>query len=372
MKNKTNKNGYYINNYNKIYVQGTVDGIYYRKSTKKEATKTNLAYIKKYHYEVLLKLIDKTEDKKTIEQNNFKIFGLLVIENTALTRNLNSQKGVISRFNNHLVPTFKNFALNDIKPFDIEHWQNKLLEILSSASVKKCRDLLNLICTKAYANDLIPKNPTEFAHNIKVNSKKTIPYTSSEVKLMLENAQGWFKTYLLLAFSTGLRTGELMGLQWEDINFNDGYIDLQRSISKGVVTNGSSKTKNHSRFVELIPLTLKALDKYKKANIKNEKWIFVSSLGTPFKESKTIVDHHLKPLLYKLGIEYKTLYATRHTFTSMMLNNGLDTSWVKNILGHSQSSKITEDIYYSYEKNEKIINSANNIFSQKIENEKVI
>ncbi len=64
MKNKTNTNGYYINNFNKIYVQGTVDGIFYRKSTRKDATKTNLAYVKKYHFQVLLKLIDKIEEKK--------------------------------------------------------------------------------------------------------------------------------------------------------------------------------------------------------------------------------------------------------------------------------------------------------------------
>lgn len=367
-----NKKGYFVSKSNKIYVQGTVDTVYYRKSTKKEATKINLAYIKKYHYEVLLKLIDKEKEKKTINQSNFKEFGLDVIYITSTLRNSNSQRGVLSRFNKHLVPYFENFSLVDIKPFDIENWQNKLLNTLSTASIKKCRDLLNVIMHKAYANDLIPKNPTQFADNIKVMSKKTIPYSPLEVKLMLENSTGWFNLFLLLAFSTGLRTGELMGLKWSDINFNDGYINLQRSISKGITTSGSAKTKNHNRLVELMPVTVEAMELYLKDLKKTQEWVFVSSLGLPFKESKTIVDFHLKPLLFKLGIEYKTLYATRHTFTSMMLNNGLETNWIKNMLGHSQSSKLTEDVYYTYQQNKKIIKSANNIFTQNIKSEKVI
>ena len=361
-----NKEGYYINDFNMIYVQGTVDEKFYRKSTKKKATKDNIRWIKRNHRDVLLKLIDKNKPKQL---NDFKSFALKIIEQTEHTRNANSQNGVMSRFKNHLVPTFENFALNDIKPLDIEAWQNKLLIKLSSASLKKCRDLLNLIMKKAYGNDLIAKNPCEFADNIIVQSEKTTPYTTLEVKLMIENSTGWFKIYLLLAFSTGLRAGELMGLQWDDINFNDGYIDLKRSISKGVITNGSSKNKNHNRLVEIIPLTLKALDNHYRNKKQNDKWIFVSSLGTPFKDSKTIIDYHLKPLLFKLNIKYKTLYATRHTFTSMMLNNGLDTSWVKNMLGHSQSSKITQDIYFTYKKDKNKIESANNIFSQELKKE---
>lgn len=355
--------GWWVNDYGVVYVRGTVDGKSYKKSTKEKATKIYINYIKKNHRDVLLQLIDKNKPKKM--STKFIDFGKDIIDLTSKDRNLNSQKAINYTFEKHLKTYFEHYDIEDIKPLDIEKWQNKLLENLSTASAKKVRDLLNIIMKKAHGNDLIAKNPCEFADKIKVNSKKTKPYTELEMKLMLEHSDGWLHLFLLLAFSTGLRTGELMALKWEDINFENGYIDLKRSISKGVITEADeykSKIKNHERLIELTQVAVKTLSSYKINTNTNSNWIFTSQTGEPFKESATIIKYHFKPLLFKLGIEYRTIYATRHTFISMMLNNGFDKSWVKDMVGHSQSSNITEDVYFTFEKDDKRIESVNNMF----------
>ncbi len=223
---RRNKEGYFINKFNIIYVQGTVDGIYYRKSTKKKATKDNINYIKKNHYDVLLKLIDKN---KTTTKTDIESFGRLVIENTAIKRSLNQQRDTLAKFNNHILPTFKNFSLNDIRVSDIESWQNRLLLKLSSGTVKKCREILNLIFKKALADDLISKNYSELADNIQVTNAKKEPYTEDELRLLFKHSTNWFNTYLVLVASSGLRVGEALGLKWEDFDLTNNYIDLKRS-----------------------------------------------------------------------------------------------------------------------------------------------
>ncbi len=71
---------------------------------------------------------------------------------------------------------------------------------------------------------------------ITVVTTKRVPYTAGEVTTLLKESDGWFKVFLYLVFSTGLRTGEAIGLMWDDIDFENGFIDLKRSITKGRVT----------------------------------------------------------------------------------------------------------------------------------------
>lgn len=360
--NKKNKDTNIWEAGNVIYVIGTVDGISYRKSTKKAATRLNIAWIKKNARDVLLKLIDKEKPEK---KTDLKGFGLMVLETTARDkRNNSTQKCKVGNFNNHILPYFKNYSLNDIKTTDIEIWQNKLLQTKSSSTVKKCRDILSLIFKKAQADDLVAKNYVDFADNITVVSKKRIPYTKEELRLMIEHSSGWFKVFLTLVFSTGLRTGEAIGLQWEDIDFNNGFIDLKRSITKSVIsdeTDTTNKTKNHSRIIPLDNTLRDELMKYYKDKA-NDTWVFVNKDNTYFSDSKSINKYYWKPLLAKLEIEDRDLYTTRHTYATIMKNNGADESWLKSVLGHKQSSTVLNDVYFTHESSKEDIEMANNFF----------
>jgi integrase len=365
-----NKEGYYINNFEIIYVQGTVDGIFYRKSTKKKATTDNIRYVKKNHRDVLLKLIDKKQTVKT----SLKDYGLMIINNTSTKRSINQQRDTLGKFTNHILPTFKNFALTDIKASDVEYWQNQLLKTLSTSSVKKCREILNLILKKATADDIVTKNYVELADNIQVISEKKIPYTEHELRLLLEHSTGWFHTYLILVSSSGIRVGEALGLQWEDIDFNNCYIDLKRSISKGIVvdeTSTTNKTKNHKRLIPLDKTIMKELISHFK-NRTNDVWVFVNKYNEPFYDGRTINKYYWKPLLVKLHIKDNTMYALRHTFVTIMKNNGATDSWLKSVIGHKQSSKVMDDSYYTFDTNSHKISNANNFFHYIDKKDKVV
>ncbi|QDF29010.1 tyrosine-type recombinase/integrase [Halarcobacter anaerophilus] len=380
---KRNKTTGELEDGNVIYVLGTVDGKFYRKSTGKEATKLNIAWIKKNAREVLLKLINKQNTK--VEKTSLEEYGLKVIEATARGRSISTQKEKKGYFNNHILPYFKSKGftyIEDIKTTEIEMWQNHMLDNKSSSTAKKCKDTFALIMDKAAADDIINKNYVKLAYSFTVTTEKRVPYTPGEVTTLIKESEGWFKVFLYLIFSTGVRTGEALGLMWDDIDFNNGFIDLKRSITKSRVTtkegntstedfiqngykivenNNTNKTKNHTRLIPLDDTTKNILMEYYQERTQDE-WIFVSKNNTCFSDSKTVNKYYWKPLLFKTKIEDKDLYTSRHTYVTIMKNNGADEAWLKSVGGWTQSSKVLNDVYFTHESSKKDIKLANNFF----------
>lgn len=338
-------NGYYVNEYNVIYVQGSVNGKFIRKSTKMKATKANITYVKKNANAILEELAGKPKRSESFEE-----FGLSVLSSTSRSRNTATQKEVISKFERLIVPQFKRYDMCDIRTMDIEKWQVALLKDYSTSTVKSCRHILSNIFKKAVANDLIIKNPCDYADKIKASYSKKIPYTVEEAKAMMANSDGFMKLYLNLAFTTGLRTGEMLGLKWDDIDLEHGCIVLQRSVTKGVISS-SNATKNHARIVYILPHIAEMLLEYKLTA--QSEWIFTpEGSSKPFYDSKPILKKHFKPLLKKLKIEDRTLYATRHTFYSISSMANIDPLFLQRMGGHKEGSDVTEKHYISRELND--------------------
>ncbi|TLS96186.1 tyrosine-type recombinase/integrase [Aliarcobacter cibarius] len=370
---------------NIIYVLGTVDGKFYRKSTGKEATKLNISWIQKNARDVLLKLIDKKNIEKPLK-TSLEEYGLKVIEATARTRATNTQKDKEGYFKNHILPYFeeKNILfIEDIKTTEIELWQNKMLKEKSTSTVKKCKDTLSMIMNKAVADDIINKNYVTLSDPITVVTTKRVPYTAGEITTLLKESEGMFKVFLMVVFSTGLRTGEALGLRWSDIDFENGFIDLKRSITKSRVTekdgncsieefikngyeikvfNNTNKTKNHTRIIPLDDITKDVLLEHFE-NRTHDEWVFVGTkTNSVFADSATLNRYYWKPLLNKTKIEDKDLYTARHTYISIMKNNGADDAWLKATIGHVQSSKVLDDVYFTHESSMSDIKRANNFF----------
>lgn len=79
-------------------------------------------------------------------------------------------------------------------------------------------------------------------------------------------------------------------------------------------------------------------------------------------ELKTINKYYWKPLLNKTKIEDKDLYTSRHTYVTIMKNNGADEAWLKSVGGWAQSSRVLNDVYFTHESSKKDIQMANNFF----------
>lgn len=351
---------------NTIWVRGSINGKLYRRTT----DKTYSSLTKKWFetakgIDVLKGILKEETSSLSLKNISLEKFGLEVINLTSERRGESSQKDTLRVFNKHILPYFRHYAMSDIKPIDIINFIRKLKEKMSEERVKRAKNILGSILSYAYDNDIIEKNPVESktVKDIKFNTKPkdNRVYTTDEVNLMLSKSYGWLRVFLEISFTSGLRVGEVMALQWSDITLENGLMLVSRSISKGKITEGSSGDKNHDRTIPLLPRTLKVLKNYYEVRPSNE-WLFINKDSRPFRESKTIVDYHFKPFLESIGVEYKTLQANRRTYASIMSFGGSDLSQTKKIMGHSENSNTINKHYIKQGvlNNENYSNMANN------------
>ncbi|GAA8930357.1 hypothetical protein SLK231_14420 [Helicobacter pylori] len=159
--------------------------------------------------------------------------------------------------------------------------------------------------------------------------EKIDPFSLEEVKALIENAPSLrLKAFLVVAFFTGLRTGEQLALLWSDIDFENKKINIDKSLNlSGVIT--SPKNKPSIREVDLLEPVEKILKELKASKPDHKKMIFLS-----IPKRTQNFQQAFKKLLKALNLKDRKLYTTRHTFASLMLSMGEEAMWVSQTLGH--------------------------------------
>ncbi|RVY28240.1 site-specific integrase [Helicobacter pylori] len=161
------------------------------------------------------------------------------------------------------------------------------------------------------------------------DGEKINPFSLNEIKAILQSASDLrLKAFLTTAFFTGLRTGEQLALLWSDVDFENKKINIDKSLNlSGVIT--SPKNKPSIREVDLLEPVEKILKELKATEPSNKKMIFLS---VPKRTQD--FQRAFKKLLEALNLKDRKLYATRHTFASLMLSQGEEAMWVSKTLGH--------------------------------------
>ncbi|WQY06052.1 site-specific integrase [Helicobacter pylori] len=161
------------------------------------------------------------------------------------------------------------------------------------------------------------------------DGEKINPFSLNEVKAILQSTPDLrLKAFLTTAFFTGLRTGEQLALLWSDIDFENKKININKSLNlSGVIT--SPKNKPSIREVDLLEPVEKILKELKATEPANKKMIFLS---VPKRTQD--FQRAFKKLLKALNLKDRKLYATRHTFASLMLSQGEEAMWISQTLGH--------------------------------------
>ncbi|WRC13837.1 site-specific integrase [Helicobacter pylori] len=160
-------------------------------------------------------------------------------------------------------------------------------------------------------------------------AKAIEPFSLEEVKTIIENAQSLrLKAFLMVAFLTGMRTGEQLALMWEDIDFNEKKIVINKSLNElGNIT--TPKNKPSVREIDLLEPVEKILKELQASEPENKKFVFIS-----MPKRSTMFQRAFRALLKALNLKERKLYTTRHTFASLMLSQGEEPMWVSKTLGH--------------------------------------
>ena len=273
----------------------------------------------------------------------------------------------------HVTPRFGSKKLTDIHRDEIKQFLSALTqatkEIDGTAVPKYARNTLRLIVcalrtvlNAAVEDGLIESNPAakvgKFAKSEKP-AHQASAMTRDEAKVFLATVQevcpDWHP-FFLTALRAGLRKGELIALKWGDIQFgeNDGdsnrYILVQRNFSHGRFTTPKSKRSRRVDLSKRLRSTLlelrdkRMLDAFMvgRTSIADD-LVFPSQNGTVIKPDN-IVPRYMEPALEKAGLRRFRFHDLRHTFGSLLIQDGASLAYVRDQMGHS-SIQITVDTY---------------------------
>ncbi len=281
----------------------------------------------------------------------------------------------------HISPALGKQQVSSINKLMVQRLLNNMSKNgLSANTLAKTKAILYSIFKEAMENRMISYNPCE---NITIRRDKTERRVLSfkEQQIFLEAIRGSrYEMLCILGLSTGLRIGELSGLRWSDINFEEKTLTVERTyIYLHDVKNHqmkdefhSPKTKNSCRTIRLLDSTLSLLAVHKEKQRKEkavagETWcpveggedlIFTTKTGGPVRglnvaetlnnyvkkinkqEEQKAAKEHREPEYF----ERITPHTLRHTFATRAFESGIPPKVVQQILGHS-SLEMTMDLY---------------------------
>jgi len=253
----------------------------------------------------------------------------------------------VTNVNKHILPTLGEIPLQKLSIIHIQQLIKQKLEAgLSPSTVKIIRNTINAIMRYAVEVGIIVKNPVS-SISVKNAPRKEIDTLSAEqIKYLLSEATG-HKLYpaLLILVTTGLRRSELCGLKWEDINWEQKAICIQRSIVKlgGYdIRIHDTKTGTSRRLIPLHETVVEVLKQYQQEQYPKREFIFSRPDGQPLYPE--VIYDFLKSLGKRLGMPYINVHMLRHTCATLLLQVGENPKIVQELLGHS-SIKVTLDIY---------------------------
>jgi integrase len=256
---------------------------------------------------------------------------------------------------NHLA-TFNDRPIDQITRAEIKEMiYEKLKSSLAPNSVKNIKNILSGILSHALEDGLLLANPvSRLGKLIKTKERKAdvTPLTREEARDFLEAMAKHYPRYypfFLCALRTGLRLGELLALEWGDIDFRGGFIEVRRAYTKGGIStpkNGRIRRVDMSRQLSE---TLQTLQTERKRESLARGWGELPELVFVNEAGRMINSFNLRPrafhgALAKAGLRRIRIHDLRHTFASMLIQNGESLAYVKDQLGHGSIS-ITVDTY---------------------------
>jgi integrase len=237
----------------------------------------------------------------------------------------------LSIINTHLNPSFGHLRLNELTKNHVDTWINSLK--ISNKRINNSLTPLRMVFRDAYLSGNIAANPMDRVSNLKSIPRQPEPFSKEEIAKIVGTLTGQYRTVIEFCFCSGLRTSELIALEWPDVDIPKSRIYVNKAIVRGKLKE--TKTRAGDRIVELGHDALQILELQRTLN---------PLPGQVFLDPKTNLhwasDQPLRkrvwiPALIRAGVAYREQYQMRHTYASQALSNGRNPLWVARQLGHA-------------------------------------
>lgn len=231
----------------------------------------------------------------------------------------------------HLIPTFGEYRLSELRTSDIEQW----LQGLDVCGKTKNNILIPLraVFRQALRDEKIDRDPVEKIPLFQHRAKEPYPLSRPEIEAVLNACEGQIQNIIEFAIWTGLRTSELIAIRWEDVDFETGKVHVRMTrTSRGEKSYG--KTASSIRAVDMHPQARDALMRQQPFTT-DKRFVFDNPRsGEPWKHDGPYRKVAWTPALKAAGVQYRPAYQSRHTFASMLLSGGVEAMYVAHQMGH--------------------------------------
>ena len=297
-------------------------------------------------------------------------------------------KNYIYMYETFVMPTFGQKRVTQVKKSDVKRFYNRLADdkILKISTIDNIHNILHQVFQVAVDDNYIRLNPTDkmlkelkIAHNHEVDKRKALTLAQQELFINFiqksPKYQRWYPVFFIM-LNTGMRVGELTGLRWKDVDFENGYIDVNHTLvyynhrdALGCYFSiNTPKTEAGTRKIPMASGVREAFElerEYQRdTGVENvsrvdgyDDFIFVNRFGqvqhqgTLNKAIKRIMRDCNDEVIEKEGIENDPVllpnfscHTLRHTFATRLCESGINVKVIQDVLGHADIST-TMDIY---------------------------
>ena len=244
----------------------------------------------------------------------------------------------------YLTPYFGTIPVINIKKSDILGFRSSLAKVtygnnqecLSPSRINQIITVLRMILDSAserYDFD----SPYKNIKSLKEGRIEVTPFSLEEVQRIITSVRDDFKPYYTIRFFTGMRTSEIDGLQWKNIDLQRREIHIREALVNGVL--GGTKTYGSDRTIQMNDRVYQAFLQQKSLNNGKSDFVFCNRDGGPL-DYRLVNKRVWHPILRLLGLTPRRAYQTRHTAATLWLAAGENPEWVARQLGHSTTEML--------------------------------
>lgn len=260
-------------------------------------------------------------------------------------------KGIIHHFASIEGKAADSLTISDMTKF-VQHLRAKQL---SAKTINHVLVLGRSVANFGIKQKLIETNAFKEVGKVRAIKYEPKPFSKAELKEIFAALEPRLVPYFLLQASTGIRTGELLALKWENFSWNNHSVHINKSRWR--TNEESPKTADSNRHVYVparIASLLKQLQDERQA--KDDNYVVVNKAGQPY---QIYLHKYWRRALKAANVPYRPNYVLRSTFASLALADGADLAFISKCLGHT-SIKMTADKYLRY------LNDADKINKEKL------
>ena len=283
-----------------------------------------------------------------------------------------TQAGYEDRIYLHIIPNIGDSPLDRLTQNDLQTFYGKIKKSgrlqyvdkfgagLSDRMVRAVHASCRSALERAVQDGLITRNPAVGCKLPPKKAREMEVLCKEELRrFLLQAKEDGFYEMFMLDLATGMRRGELLGLQWSDLNFRTGELHIQRQVYcvNGKLTVNKPKTKTSDRTIILPKSVVGVLAEYQKTV--DSRWMFPSPIIEDQPRNPSTVYDRMQTTLERAGCKKVRFHDLRHTFATMAIANGMDVKTLSATIGHV-SATTTLDIY-SHRTAEMEVRAAENI-----------